>query len=69
MASQKIGLPVAGVDSELHGPPAPASTSRMTVAEQLQKAEELKSQGNQAFERGELTEALKSWHHVSTSSR
>lgn len=45
-----------------------ASSSKspgISVDEQLLKAEELKTQGNQAYERNELTEALKQWHHVS----
>lgn len=40
--------------------------SGMSIDEQLQKAEELKTIGNKAYEGGELVEALKSWHHVST---
>lgn len=40
----------------------------MSIDEQLLKAEELKLQGNQAFEWGDLTEALKQWHHVSVNN-
>ncbi|SPO32237.1 related to peptidyl-prolyl cis-trans isomerase [Ustilago trichophora] len=44
-------------------PSGSTSKSGMTIDEQLIKAEELKSSGNQAFEKGELTEALNNWHH------
>ena len=54
-------------DAAVSGDGASASTSKsgMTIDEQLLKAEELKAEGNQAFERGKLTEALGRWHYVS----
>ncbi|SPO25105.1 related to peptidyl-prolyl cis-trans isomerase [Ustilago trichophora] len=51
------------VASSRHQPSAPTSKSSMTIEEQLIKAEELKSSGNHAFEKGGLTEALNKWHH------
>ena len=37
----------------------------LTIDEQLLKADELKAEGNTAYESGELTEALRKWHYVS----
>jgi len=44
---------------------AASKPADMSIDEQLLEAEELKLQGNKAFERGDMTEALKQWHHVS----
>ncbi|CDR98894.1 related to peptidyl-prolyl cis-trans isomerase [Sporisorium scitamineum] len=42
---------------------SPSSNQKMTIDEQLSKAEELKSLGNKAFEQQNLAEALNRWHH------
>lgn len=49
------------------GTSSSASNQKMTIDEQLSKAEELKSLGNKAYEQDDVTEALNKWHHVSAS--
>ncbi|CBQ71035.1 related to peptidyl-prolyl cis-trans isomerase [Sporisorium reilianum SRZ2] len=40
-----------------------SSTQKMTIDQQLSKAEELKSLGNKAYEQDDFSEALNKWHH------